>query len=272
VHGIPAIRKVEVLWRAAVRSRYGAWIRAHKRKNFVSLEEKMAKKGLFVLVLAAFAAGGLWAQQEQEQKPQTTFGISAGIGGLIGGDFGGGVETSQSGNSSKSEWPYFGGGGYAFFDATYAELTLAFLGGGGKIKDSGTGVETTEENWSITNFNIGLLGKYPFAISDKLSLFPLLGIDYHICLSAKNKDGKDFKDADGNSRTGDFSAFWFKFGGGGDFALTKKIYLRLEALYGIRLANKDETDLKDEYKKRGVDAKTLLGHGLEVKLAAGYKF
>jgi opacity protein-like surface antigen len=236
----------------------------------------MAKKGLFVLVLAAFAAGGLWAQQEQKPKPkpQTAFGISAGAGALIGGDFGGGIDASQSGYSIKYEMPYFGGGGYAFFDATYAELTLAFFGGGGKVKGSETGSETEEDDWSITNFNIGLLGKYPFAINDKLSLFPLLGIDYHICLSAKI-DGKEYKNSDGDEAPGDFSALWFKFGGGGDFALTEKIYLRLEALYGIRLANKAETDLKDQFKDMGFDEgdiKTLLGHGLEVKLAVGYKF
>ncbi|MDR2392654.1 MAG: porin family protein [Treponema sp.] len=177
--------------------------------------------------------------------------LSAGVGGFIGGDFCGGVEAGQ-----KIETPYFGGGAaYAFFDATYAELNLAIYGGSGKVKPG-------DVDMSRMNFNIGLLGKYPFAMTDTLSLFPLLGIEYQICLSAKQGDN-EFSDP------GDLSALWFKLGGGGDFAFTPNIYLRGEALYGIRLANKFETDLKDS---GGSDAKTLLGHGITVKLAVGYTF
>ena len=223
----------------------------------------MAKKGLIVVVLAAFGAAGVFAQG---------LSLSAGVGGLIGGDFGGGVEGSAGGQSVKYETPYFGGGAFAFFDATYAELSLAFLGGGGKFKFTSPGGDT-DQDFSIANFNIGLLGKYPFAINDKLALFPLLGIEYQIALDEK-MDGEKYEGFDGDGKPGDFSALWFKFGGGLDFAVTEKIYLRFEALYGIRLENQAEKDLEDYFKAMvpGIDTKALLGHGLIAKLAAGYKF
>jgi hypothetical protein len=220
----------------------------------------MAKKVFSMLVLAALAAGGVSAQ--------TAFGVSAGVGGLIGGDFGGGLESS--GGTMKIEMPYFGGGGFAFLDATYAELSLGISGGGGKIKmtmEGGGQSYTSETDWSITNFNIGLLGKYPIAISDRFTLFPLLGIDILAALSAKDEDGNDLLDSMGDYKTGDLTALWFKFGGGADFSITEKFYARLGLLYGLRLPNKVEKDMADD-----LDGKTLLGHGLSVKLAVGYRF
>jgi opacity protein-like surface antigen len=86
-------------------------------------------------------------------------------------------------------------------------------------------------------------------------------------ISQKDKDGNKTDDAK------DFSALWFKLGGGLDYSLTSNIYLRGEVLYGIRLVNNNEKDAKKIYSEYpGVDAKTLLGHGPEVKLAVGYKF
>jgi opacity protein-like surface antigen len=247
----------------------------------------MAKKSLAVLIVAVLAAGSVFAQGNE--KPKTAFGISAGVGGLFVSDFGGGVDASASAQgysgSMKIEMPNFGGGGYVFLDATYAELTVAFAGGGGTFKTSmsfpGQPDSSSESDMSMMNLNIGLLGKYPFAINSKLTVFPLLGIDFAICLSAKDEDGDEYEGTDGNGAPDDFSALWFKFGGGLDFALTEKLYLRFEALYGIRLPSKAETDIKDlaekglqQFKDAGgsVDAKTLLGHGLTAKLAVGYRF
>ncbi|MDR1148219.1 MAG: outer membrane beta-barrel protein [Spirochaetaceae bacterium] len=216
----------------------------------------MAKKSLAVFIIAALAASGIFAQEQEQPKG---FSLSAGAGALIGGDFGGGVKAT----GSEFKTPYFGGGGFLFFDATYAELSFGILGGGGKWGGDDT------ENATITNLNIGLLGKYPFAINEKLSVFPLLGIDYQITVSAKI-DGEEYKH-DGDDSPGDFSALWFKLGGGLDYDITSNLYLRGELLYGLRLANKAENDMKDGIPD-GADPKTRLGHGLNVKIAVGYKF
>jgi hypothetical protein len=209
----------------------------------------MAKKNLAVLIIAALTASGVFAQG---------IGLSAGIGGYFGGDFGGGVEQG----GEKMTMPYFGGGGFAFFDAKYAELSFGVFGGGGTWKMFGEDVDI-----SIMNMDIALLGKFPIAVGSSLTVFPLLGIDYQVTLSAKDEDGEEMENGDGDKMAGDYSALWFKFGGGLDYAITSKLYLRFEALYGIRLANKFETDMKDDF-----EADVLLGHGLTAKLAVGYKF
>ncbi|MDR0638648.1 MAG: porin family protein [Spirochaetaceae bacterium] len=222
----------------------------------------MAKKRFIVLVLAVFIAGGAFALPE--------FKLSAGAGGYFTSDFGGGAEASMGGQTMSRKTPYFGGGGLAFLDATYAELSLGFFGGGGTFKTD-MGGSSSESDTSITGFDIGLLGKYPFAVSEKLSVFPLLGISYRIMLSVKDEDGNQYQNSDGDDAPGDFSALWIRFGGGLDFSFTDHVYLRGGLLYGLRLANKFENDMVDEIPS-AADPKTLLGHGLEVKIAVGYRF
>jgi len=225
------------------------------------------KKGLLVLVLAAIVAGGAFALPK--------FGMSLGVGGLVGGDFGGGYETSYDYGYGKEEFieknPYFGGGGFIFVDATYAELTLAFFGGGGTSeqtsKETGDPDYTTKDDFSVTSFNIGLLLKYPFEVGEKLSVFPLLGFDYAIAITVKI----DGKEPTGLISSGDFSAFWFKLGGGLDFKFTDKLFLRGEVLYGIRLENEYESLMVEWESASGWDAKSRLGHGLTAKIALGYK-
>jgi hypothetical protein len=217
----------------------------------------MAKKRLAVFIIAALAASGVFAQGQPKGL------ISAGVGALIGGDFGSGLKNSDE---VLFKTPYFGGGGFLFLDATYAELSFGILAGGGKWGD-----DDSNEKSTITNLNIGLLFKYPVAVGEKLSVFPLLGIDYQITVSAKI-DGTDVADT-GLGKAGDFSALWFKLGGGLDYDITSSVYLRGEALYGLRLANKLEKNMKDMWETYGAsDVKTRLGHGLTVKLAVGYRF
>ncbi|MDR0663730.1 MAG: hypothetical protein LBF80_06620 [Spirochaetaceae bacterium] len=197
-------------------------------------------------------------QEQKRKKP--VFTLSAGAGMLIGGNLGGGIST-ENGKLDIVKLPYFGGGGFLFFDATYGEISVAFFGGGGNLA------------WFV-DLNIGLLGRYPFVINDKLSISPLLGIDYQTTLSAKFNDGADIDYSTFINRRGkiaiDLSALWFKFGGGLDYVITQKIYARIETLYGLRIANRFEENVKTFSTRDGV--KTQLGHGLTVKLAVGYKF
>jgi hypothetical protein len=210
----------------------------------------MAKKNLAVLVIAALTASGVFAQD---------FGLSVGVGGYFGSDFGGGYE----GGGRKVETPYLGGGGFAFFDATYAELSVGVLAGGGTWKVNGV-----DTDMPIMNMDVALLGKFPVEIiGSGLTLFPLLGVDYQVTVSLKDEDGNDWKGFGGDGGRGDFTALWVKLGGGLDYAITYNFYLRFEVLYGIRLANKLETDAKDKY-----DADVFLGHGPTAKLAVGFEF
>jgi len=250
----------------------------------------MVKKGLIILVLVAIVTGGAFAH--------VPFDLSVGGGGFFGNDFGGGIEGSVDAFLLKIEMsqkmPYLGGGGFVFFDATYGELSLGFFGGSGamdvKAEDSLglLGNESYKSDTTVMSLNIGLLGKYPFAITNKLTIFPLLGIDYQIVLNVKIDDAK-IDDLDSSStKSVHFSALWSKTGIGADFSITPKIFLRAEALYGVRFSNKYEKDTVNRfddmvslaktlgpaygfYRISG-EASTLLGHGFTFKLAAGYRF
>jgi len=240
------------------------------------------KKCLLGFAMAALVAGGAFAQIP----------LSAGVGGYFTSDFGGGMKLSADGGfSNETKANYAGGGGFLFLDAFFAQLSFGFFGGGGspESKQTFNGQTTTEKmDQSLTGMDIGLMGKYPIAVSDKLTVFPMLGMVYRIILSgSQTENGKetkwDGKTPDGstqaNPKAGDFSALWFRLGGGADFALTEQLYLRGALTYGIRLANKFEKDMADEFKKMmeaqgftGIDASKRLGHGLDFSLGIGYKF
>jgi hypothetical protein len=216
----------------------------------------MVKKNVLVFVFMAIVGNGVFAQ------------FSMGAGGYITSDFGGGVEASVYGIKAGSlKTPYFGGGAFVFADAKFIELNLGFFGFGGEWEDYGYGVGTYTYDISGSGVDIGLLGKYPFTIRNRLLVFPLLGITYRAIVSAELDD----IEADDPS---DLNALWFKFGGGLDHSFTDKIYLRGEALYGVRLSNEFEDDLSDLLKTIGPEVNTekLVGHGLEIKLALGYRF
>jgi opacity protein-like surface antigen len=216
----------------------------------------MAKKNLLVLVMVVFAAHGVFAAPELK--------LSAGVGGIANMGMGGGYEYPNG--KTEIYMPAVDGGVFAFFDATFVELSLSFSGGFSRFKTFSPTIADTD--FSTTNFTIGLLGKYPFEITQKFSLFPLLGIEYQIVTSLKTEDGNDLKNAKGEDASGDFNALWFKLGAGMDYSFTEKIYLRANLLYGIRLPNKFEED-SVEYLK---NANVLVGQGMTIKLAVGYRF
>jgi opacity protein-like surface antigen len=227
----------------------------------------MNRKGLVVLVvLAVLAAGNAFAQMP-------AFKLSAGAGGYFTSDFGGGYTYKESSiYNNELKIPYAGGGGFAFFDATFAELSFGFFAAGGEAAEvrkypNGAINSATYRDFSYTGLDISLLGKYPFTLTEQFTLFPLLGIDYRQILSIKNK-------ASGTKRndSGDWSALWFKLGVGADYAFTDHIFARLGVLYGLRLANKWEKDGVNRLNPTYTDEKTRLGHGLDVKLAVGYRF
>lgn len=255
----------------------------------------MSRKYLAALILAAFVSAGVFAQQEEKK-----LNISAGIGGFLGGNFGGGFESSltnlepsslrygsggkavirgQTGSIKVETAPQLGAGAYAFLDVKYVELTFAVYRGIGNCKTAiQDGVtDTARDNFDAGFYSIGLFGKYPFTINNRLQLFPLLGIDYQVCFFLKY-DGENFEDLNGNGKADDIESLWLKFGGGLDYTFTEKIYLRLEALYGIMFANKFEMyareTIEEQFENKVVakNIKILFDHGINVKLAIGYKF
>jgi opacity protein-like surface antigen len=228
------------------------------------------KKIFITLLLVTMAVGGAFAQD---------FRLSAGVGGLFGLSFTN-TEMSSADMELRADSTNIGGGAYAYFDATYVELTVGLLSRKGFSKSytkyGGVKTETEiklEDSPTITTVELGLFGKYPIAINDKVSFFPLLGIDYQMMVSYKDKDGNDLLKVlkligiDKN----DMNSLWLKAGVGLDFSFTDAIYLRLETLYGIKFDSKYEKDARDSVKDEGAKF-DYLTHGLTARLAIGFKF
>jgi hypothetical protein len=212
----------------------------------------MAKKLFPFLIFAVMIVGEASAQR---------FSLSTGAGGYFTGDFGGGFEMPLLGQTMSYKYPYIGGGGFVFFDATYAEVSIGIFGGGGETSIEGGGGPSAKFNVLYTGLDFGLLGKYPFMIKERFTVFPLLSVNYRLMLSAKS-------DTAGLSpgKASEYSALWLKLGTGVDYSISSNIYLRGEVLYGLRLL----AGIERSASLSGID--TLLGHGPEVKIAVGYKF
>jgi hypothetical protein len=231
------------------------------------------KKKLIYCFLAVFVLTGMWAQNAESV-------FSAGFGIFTGGDLGGGLLLTFSDDNVPYEaaysMPYFGGGVYIFFDAKYLEASLGYFRGGGtrtwKLSSNGVDMEATSEKIELTSLNNGLLFKYPFSITDNLVLFPALGVNYQSVLSLMI--GNTYAEPH------EFlNAIWFQFGGGLDYHISRKLYLRLKVLYALRpKTNLEISDIEDYYymyknifEYSDVNTEGRLGHGPNINLALGFK-
>jgi hypothetical protein len=241
--------------------------------------------------------------------------LSVGGGGFFGNDVGGGADLNLSISSTVPflgqvkmdigsaalATPYYGGGAYLFFDLAYAELSVGYFTGVGtwtteaKINsnsplvgnlgsilgiDIPAGDYYSEINSSFSSLNIGLLGKYPVAVSESVILFPAAGIDYQWCLAGNSKSDLG-GDEDWGDDAGSYNALYFKFGAGLDVGISGKLFLRSELLYGVRFANRAEAELVNTLKTTlglgdinlddYVTSETRLGHGLTFKIGVGIK-
>jgi hypothetical protein len=164
------------------------------------------------------------------------FTLSAGAGGLFLMGFGG----SYDGDDTKTLSLDLGGGGFAFLDATFVELSVGYTHGRTTLRTE-TGGQTIKDSDTMSVLDVDLLGKYPIGLG-KINLFPLFGVNYQHAFSPDDEN------------------IWrIRFGGGMDYKFTEKLYLRGQALFGVRLPweNDDGLDLHMDYR---------------TKLAFGYTF
>jgi len=181
-------------------------------------------------------------QTAAPQKPR----MSVGVGGLFASDFNGGRGVVSM--------PYTGFGAYAYFDAVYGKISLAYHTGGGMWQGISADVEMPRSFMSI-----GVYAKYPeitISKSPQIRIFPLIGIDYWIDVNNELITENHFV----TPAQGDLSALWGKAGIGADFYLNADVHIRTEGIYGVRGGNAYE----------GGDAR--LGHGLTVRVGAGVRF
>ncbi|MDR2021223.1 MAG: hypothetical protein LBQ14_10725 [Treponema sp.] len=226
--------------------------------------KKAITLSIFILVLA----GGAFALN----PPPFTFSIGGGI--FYAGDYKEAeasrqttlssvpIEYSPYGKTDLSSFGFFG-----FFDATYFEVNLGYFAGQRK-----TNIVVPTEDSLFTGLIIGVFGKYPFVFG-KISVFPLLGVEYQLFLSGRVSGLGPIPIS---TDTEDFNAFWYKFGFGADFALTETLFLRGEFLYGFRQNTNAEDELERiciaMYPSSPVSVDQGVGHGPSLKFAVGYKF
>jgi hypothetical protein len=207
------------------------------------------KKILCVLIVSAAVIAAVFAEEPAEEPAENKSGtlrddaramiaavetvpkftLSAGAGGVFVMGFGG----RYDGDDTKKLFLDLGGGGYAFIDATFAELSAGYSAGRTTVMTETGGKKTRDSN-NFGVLDVSLLGKYPVALG-KVSLFPMFGASYHHVFSPEDEN------------------IWrIQFGGGMDYKLTEKLYLRGQALFGVRLPweNDDGLDLHVDYKTR----------------------
>ena len=197
---------------------------------------------------------------------------SAGIGGFFSSDFGGGLVWSDP--PARIEMPYNGWGVYMFVDIKYVEFFAGFSSGSGHWKISGIDSDSLPDMRG-TYINFGAFVKYPVPLSEKMQIYPLLGVDYEMSVRSglRYPNGREIKFNGGNHPDTDaLSALWLKVGGGAEVSLGHDIFLRPEILYGIRNANAYEKHEADIEKSEDRTAKPRLGHGLTLRLGGGFRF
>jgi hypothetical protein len=240
-------------------------------------------KKYIVLLLAIFAQAAI--------LPAADFSLSAGGGGLFGYTFsrytleGGMVKSTQSMDRLD-----YGGG--LFFDAVYAEFTVMIQGGdysyAEKMVHGSTPLANGKGRGYETSLGFSLLGKYPFKINERISWFPLLGIEYQIALMQKRQpeDG-DFvynrtkgylpEDRDKDGKPYPLSAWnswWIDVGAGLDYNLVGPLFLRSELIFGFRLPTGYEMGALEVVKNPPTNVKDPKLKGLtggpSLKISIGY--
>jgi hypothetical protein len=226
---------------------------------------------LLVLAAAVFAAD---------------FGLSVGGGALLGANFTK-SETDVADLVSAAPGQYtaafsyetktFDAGAFVFVDATYAELTVAYLAQIGKVTGEtsmqmgGTPMSPAIDKDYLSHVLIvDLLGKYPIALNEKLTVFPALGVGLKFPFAGNDQSDK------GHDVTWGVVG---KVGGGLDFSFTQSLFLRCEALFGYQFFSDREAKIEMDMSQTNMGKQTYdfqfkaAGYNLgpQVKIAVGYK-
>ena len=218
------------------------------------------------------------------------FSFSAGGGGLFGYTF---TRYSLRGGELRStqDMDRLDYGAFLFFDATFAVFSLMIQGGYSSFSENmileadalsgnrGTGYEIS--------LGFSLMGKYPFAVSERVSWFPMIGLEYHVALLQRRQaggivydrsSGIAIEDRDVNGNPYPLSAWnslWINIGAGMDHNIIGSLFLRAELLFGIRLPTRYERGaLEVVQEEMGVSNPRLRGltGNPTFKIGLGYRF
>ncbi|GHV47085.1 hypothetical protein AGMMS49546_36280 [Spirochaetia bacterium] len=233
------------------------------------------------------------------------FSLSAGGGGLLGYTFtrytlegDGALDPNTNGNIKLSQsMDRFNYGGFLFFDATYGEFALSLQGGRNSYGETldrrlagGPWATVSDYKGTGTEMLLGLslMGKYPFKVNEKISWFPLVGIEYQIALLEWRKrdgdkvrdrtKGKLDEDLDKNGNSYPlyaWNSFAIDVGAGFNYKIRDRLFLRNELLFSFRLQTPYETGAlemtKNKFHASNVSLVGLTG-GPTLRTSIGYRF
>ena len=218
------------------------------------------KKGIAILILIVLTATGVFAQG---------FSVSAGGGGLFDWNFNNGVQGKWGSNIEYEGYRNMSFGGFVFVDFTYAELNLGFTYGLLTFVREQTGKSPAGKPMgTMLAPGASLLLKIPLNFG-KMTLFPLLGAGYYAVIIAKDDDGNDISDSLTDTLK-ELSQICILGGAGFDMFLAGSLFMRVEALYQVRLSSKTIVDSADA--NTDPDAMPTIGRGPQVKIGVGYRF
>jgi hypothetical protein len=231
-------------------------------------------KKTIVFVLVCLLVGMVLTVKAAAETPR--FSLSGGGGGSFAANFSTWrVDEDVPGDLNRYDTTAFGSEIFGFFDATYFEADIGVLLS--KLNAVNPPAGSSDDTSNVLGLRFSLYGKYPIVVSDKVTLFPLLGATYELSLLAQHDGGggrikdSEFPISASKSDAKAYEALntvWFKAGLGTDVNLTEHLFLRGEIVYGIRLPNETEKYMYDVLP----DVDSVLGHGGDFKLAVGYRF
>jgi hypothetical protein len=172
-------------------------------------------------------------------------------------------------------------GGFLFLDATYAELFISVYGGSNTLTSTqdiksppiagGNRTDSRTFEKSGASMTFGLLGKYPFKLN-KFTISPLLGLSYQIFFSGDY--GDDYTAVVIKTKASDFNTLWLHAGADVNYDLSDKLYIKAEALYGIKSAptayDLKNTKFIEDIKVNG-EIKTGWVNTFTARLGVGYR-
>jgi hypothetical protein len=230
----------------------------------------MRKKLVLVLLLATMFAGGAFAQSKY---------LSVGFGGTFTADFitydwtreGENYLNSNKLAGGELNRNLIGPGFFTYFDVVYLMLSLGMDYYYMIPANSDTKKAMHGMSMSFTTFDITVLSKYPFSVG-AVTLFPMLGMDIKLAIAQETRVGSLYT-YKGPLASGNYSSFWYKLGIGADIPLGDKLYLRPMFLYGIGLGfTGDDLPNIEIVDGKYTKMANIIFHGLDIKLAVGFKF
>ncbi|MDR2479559.1 MAG: hypothetical protein LBD48_09640 [Treponema sp.] len=224
------------------------------------------KKGCILAVFAIVFAHSAFAVE---------FTLGGGVGALMGGLFTrytltakGSINNNPADILSTQEVDQLNFGGFLFLDATWAEVSFSVQGGSNTWTEamnakSGSAIvmpdNITTGTGSEMMLGFTVLGKYPIALNEQFTFYPLAGVELQLAVFEYRQrfgrepydrtDGVMEADKDGNPcGISMWNSFLIDIGTGLDFYFHAPLYLKAELVYAFRLQTFYEVDALEQAK------------------------